>query len=105
MLNSPCNPTGTVYTRRELEVLADVALEAKLSVLSDEIYEQLIYGEARATCFAGLRPELKESTITVSGASKSYSMTGWRMVVLRPEPRDQGHRRHSESADRLSMQH
>ena len=79
MLNSPCNPTGTVYTRRELEALADVTLEAKLSVLSDEIYEQLIYGDARATCFAGLRPELKESTITVSGASKSYSMTGWRM--------------------------
>jgi aspartate aminotransferase len=79
MLNSPCNPTGTVYTRQELEALADVVLDAKLSVLSDEIYERLIYGDARATCFTTLRPELKDCTITVSGASKTYSMTGWRM--------------------------
>jgi aspartate aminotransferase len=79
MINSPCNPTGTVYTRRELEALADVVLEANLSVLSDEIYERLICGDARATCFATLRPALKDRTITVSGASKTYSMTGWRM--------------------------
>jgi aspartate aminotransferase len=79
MLNSPCNPTGTVYAREELEALADVVLDAKLSVLSDEIYERLIYGNARATCFTTLRPELKDCTITVSGASKTYSMTGWRM--------------------------
>src|SRR5207253_7150732 len=54
MLNSPSNPTGTVYTRQELEALADVVLETKLAVLSDEIYEQLVYGEAKATCFATL---------------------------------------------------
>jgi aspartate aminotransferase len=79
MLNSPCNPTGTVYTRQELEALADVVLDTMLAVLSDEIYERLVYGDARATCFATLRPELVERTITISGASKSYAMTGWRM--------------------------
>jgi aspartate aminotransferase len=79
MLNSPSNPTGTVYTRQELEALADVVLDSQLAVLSDEIYERLVYGDARATCFATLRPELPERTITVSGASKTYAMTGWRV--------------------------
>src|SRR4029077_13989275 len=53
--------------------------DAKIGVISDEIYEQLVYGNARATCFATLRPKLAESTITISGVSKSYAMTGWRM--------------------------
>jgi aspartate aminotransferase len=79
MLNSPSNPTGTVYTRQDLEALADVVLDSPLAVLSDEIYERLVYGDARATCFAALRPELAERTITVSGASKTYAMTGWRV--------------------------
>jgi aspartate aminotransferase len=79
MLNSPCNPTGTVYTRQELEALAEVILATDAAVLSDEIYEQLVFGEARATCFATLRPGLAERTITISGVSKTYAMTGWRM--------------------------
>ncbi|MBM4072163.1 MAG: pyridoxal phosphate-dependent aminotransferase [Planctomycetes bacterium] len=79
MLNSPSNPTGAVYTRRELEALADVILGSNLAVLSDEIYEHLVYGDSKATCFATLRPELPERTITISGVSKSYAMTGWRM--------------------------
>ncbi len=79
MLNSPSNPTGTVYTRQELEALADVVLETKLAVLSDEIYEKLMFGDAKPTCFATLRPELADRTITISGASKTYAMTGWRM--------------------------
>lgn len=79
MLNSPSNPTGCVYTRQELEALADVILEAKLGVISDEIYERLVFGNAKATCFATLRPGLPETTITISGVSKSYAMTGWRM--------------------------
>jgi aspartate aminotransferase len=79
MLNSPSNPTGTVYSRRDLEVLADVVLEAGLTVISDEIYERLVFGSARATCFATLRPGLAERTITISGASKTYAMTGWRV--------------------------
>jgi aspartate aminotransferase len=79
MLNSPSNPTGAVYTRKELEALADVVLETKLTVLSDEIYEKLVFGDAKPTCFATLRPELLERTVTISGASKTYAMTGWRM--------------------------
>jgi aspartate aminotransferase len=79
MLNSPSNPTGCVYTRKELEALADVVLEKNLAVISDEIYERLVFGNARATCFATLRPGLAERTITISGASKTYAMTGWRM--------------------------
>src|SRR5438874_1665514 len=79
MINSPCNPTGTVYTRSELAALADVMLGTEAAILSDEIYEQLTYGDAKPTCFATLRPELKDRTLTISGASKSYAMTGWRM--------------------------
>jgi aspartate aminotransferase len=79
MLNSPCNPTGAVYSRAELEALADVVMPSNLVVISDEIYEKLVFGDARATCFATLRPGLEERTFTISGASKSYAMTGWRM--------------------------
>ena len=79
MLNSPSNPTGAVYTRAELEALADVVLETNLAIISDEIYERLTFGEAKPTCFATLRSCLFERTLTISGASKTYSMTGWRM--------------------------
>jgi aspartate aminotransferase len=80
MINSPSNPTGVVYTRGELAALADVVLETDhLGVLSDEIYEQLLYGDAEATCFATLRPALAARTITISGVSKTYAMTGWRI--------------------------
>jgi aspartate aminotransferase len=79
MLNSPSNPTGAVYSREELSALADVILSSNLAVLSDEIYERLVYGKAQATCFATLRPGLAERTLTISGVSKSYAMTGWRM--------------------------
>jgi aspartate aminotransferase len=79
MINSPSNPTGSVYAASELEALADVILDSRLGVISDEIYERLIYGSARPTCFATLRPGLAERTITISGASKTYAMTGWRM--------------------------
>jgi aspartate aminotransferase len=79
MLNSPSNPSGSVYSRRELEALADVVVESGIAVLSDEIYERLVYGNARATCFATLRPELMSQTLIISGASKTYAMTGWRI--------------------------
>jgi len=79
MINSPCNPTGAVYDRSELEALADAVLQTDVGVLSDEIYEQLTYGAARPTCFATLRPGLQDRTITVSGVSKTYAMTGWRI--------------------------
>lgn len=88
MLNSPNNPTGTVYSRAELERLTDVILNnTGVSILSDEIYEQLCYGDAKPTCVASLRPELAGRTITVSGASKSHAMTGWRMGwAIAPPP-------------------
>ena len=87
MLNSPSNPTGSVYTRDELTALADVMLGTDATILSDEIYEQLTYGNAKPTCVATLRPELRERTITISGASKSYAMTGWRMGwTIAPKP-------------------
>src|SRR5262249_2255488 len=65
--------------REELEALGEVILDSDLAVFSDEIYEQLVFGDAQATCFATLDPELAERTITISGVSKSYAMTGWRM--------------------------
>jgi aspartate aminotransferase len=87
MINSPCNPTGTVYTRAELTALADVILATDAAILSDEIYEQLTYGDAKPTCVATLRAELRDRTITISGASKSYAMTGWRMGwTVAPKP-------------------
>lgn len=79
MLNSPSNPTGVVYSRDELAELADAVLTTSVGVLSDEIYEQLCYGAARPTCVAALRPEMAERTITISGVSKTYAMTGWRI--------------------------
>jgi aspartate aminotransferase len=79
IINSPCNPTGTVYSRLELEALADVILDSRAAVLSDEIYEKLIYDDTQATCFAMLRPGLSERTVTISGVSKTYAMTGWRI--------------------------
>ena len=79
MINSPSNPTGVVYDRAELEALADAVLTTNVGVLSDEIYEQLLYGDTQATCFATLRPGLADRTITVSGVSKTYAMTGWRI--------------------------
>jgi aspartate aminotransferase len=79
MLNSPSNPTGTVYSRAELAALVEVVLESQMAVLSDEVYERLLFGDAHATCFATLRPELAERTLTISAVSKTYAMTGWRI--------------------------
>jgi aspartate aminotransferase len=73
-------PTGSVYTRDELAELLDVILRhSDAAVLSDEIYEQLTYGDATPTCLAALRPDARDRIVTISGASKSYAMTGWRM--------------------------
>ncbi len=87
MINSPSNPTGVVYDRSELDALAGAVLQTDVGVLSDEIYEQLTYGDAQPTCFAALRPGLAERTITISGVSKTYAMTGWRIGwAVAPEP-------------------
>ncbi len=79
ILNYPSNPTGTTYTRDELEEVVEIALENKLTIISDEIYEKIIYGGAKHVSVCELSKEAKESTILVNGVSKSYSMTGWRI--------------------------
>ncbi|NLN07731.1 MAG: pyridoxal phosphate-dependent aminotransferase [Firmicutes bacterium] len=79
LLNSPNNPTGQVYNRAELEAIADFAVEHDLYVVSDEIYEKLIYGGEKHVSIASLGEAIKERTIIVNGVSKAYAMTGWRI--------------------------
>ena len=79
MLNNPSNPTGSTYPVAQLEALARVVVEKNLLVLSDEIYEKLIYPPAEFRCFASFGPEVAARTIIVSGVSKAYAMTGWRI--------------------------
>ena len=87
IINSPSNPTGAVYTRAELEAIVAVALKHNLYILSDEMYEHLIYDGAKPTCIATLSKEAEARTITVAGFSKTYAMTGWRIgTTLAPLP-------------------
>jgi len=79
MLNNPCNPTGSAYSVALLEALGKIAIERDVWVMSDEIYEKLIYGDTQFRCFATLDPRLVERTVIVSGVSKAYAMTGWRI--------------------------
>ncbi len=82
IMNSPCNPTGSVYTREELEAIVEVASGEDIYILSDEIYEKLVYDEAKHVSIGSLSKEAYDLTITVSGFSKSYAMTGWRLGFL-----------------------
>ncbi len=79
ILNTPNNPTGMIYTREELEALADVIVEKDIYVVADEMYEYLIYGEGEHVSIGSLGQKIYEHTITCSGLSKSYAMTGWRI--------------------------
>ena len=79
VLNSPCNPTGKVYTESELKALAAVAVKNDICVLSDEIYENFVYKNAKHVSIATLGDDIKKNTVLVSGMSKSYAMTGWRV--------------------------
>jgi aspartate aminotransferase len=79
ILNSPANPTGSVYQRKHLEGIAEVIVEHKLIVISDEIYEKFIYDGVKHTSIASLSKELQAQTIVVNGVSKSHAMTGWRI--------------------------
>lgn len=79
IINSPNNPTGVVYTKEDLTKLVSWALQRNLWILSDEIYEKILYDGAVHTSVSALGPEAKNCTVTVSGFSKSYSMTGWRL--------------------------
>ncbi|HHY73200.1 MAG TPA: pyridoxal phosphate-dependent aminotransferase [Bacillus bacterium] len=79
VINSPSNPTGMLYTAEELKALGEVCLENDILIISDEIYEKLIYGDNKHVSVAELSPELKNQTIIINGVSKSHSMTGWRI--------------------------
>lgn len=79
ILNTPNNPSGMVYSEGELRAIADVAVKKDIYVVADEMYENLIYGDKKHVSIASLGEEIYKRTITCSGLSKSYSMTGWRI--------------------------
>lgn len=79
IVNSPGNPTGAAYDRRTLEGIAEVALRHRLLIISDEIYEKLLYDGLTHVSIASLGPEIQARTVVVNGVSKAYSMTGWRI--------------------------
>src|SRR3989440_1895342 len=82
IMNSPSNPTGSVYTREELEAIVNVAAEEDIYILSDEISEKLVYDDTQHVSIASLSTEAYDLTITVNGFSKTYAMTGWRLGYL-----------------------
>jgi aspartate aminotransferase len=82
ILNSPSNPTGCVYREEELRKIAEICVENKIFVISDEIYEKLIYNGLKHVSIAGFDKEIYDLTVTINGMSKSYSMTGWRIGYL-----------------------
>lgn len=86
ILNSPSNPTGVVYSREELEAIAKVIVERNIYVISDEIYEHLLYDGNEHVSIASLNDEIYKRTITCSGVSKSYAMTGWRIGYTGSSP-------------------
>lgn len=79
MLNSPSNPTGAVYTRSELEAIADICVKHDILVISDEIYERLVYDDQEHISIASISPEMQERCVVINGVSKAYAMTGWRL--------------------------
>ena len=79
ILNSPNNPTGSVYSRKELEEIAAICVKNDILVISDEIYERLVYDDVEHISIASLGPEIKERTVVINGVSKAYAMTGWRL--------------------------
>jgi aspartate aminotransferase len=82
IINSPANPTGSVYTSDELREISKICVEKKIFVLSDEIYEKIIYDNLKHISIAAFGPDIYDLTITVNGVSKSYAMTGWRIGYL-----------------------
>ncbi len=87
IINSPSNPTGSLYTAAELKALGDICVEKGILIMSDEIYEKLVYDGAEHASVATFSPAHQEHTIIVHGFAKAYSMTGWRLGFLAaPEP-------------------
>jgi aspartate aminotransferase len=79
VINSPSNPTGSAYTRTELERLAEVALRHKIFIITDEIYEKIVYNSFEHVSIASVGEEVRAITILINGVSKTYAMTGWRI--------------------------
>ncbi len=79
IINSPSNPTGSAYKKKELEAIAEIAISKKFFVISDEIYEKIVYDGFQFTSIASLGEEIKKKTIIVHGVAKTYAMTGWRI--------------------------
>ena len=79
IINSPSNPTGMMYSKEELQKIGDICVKHDILIVSDEIYEKLIYTDEKHVSMAQLSPELKNKTIVVNGVSKSHAMTGWRI--------------------------
>ncbi|MGM0445962.1 MAG: pyridoxal phosphate-dependent aminotransferase [Bacillota bacterium] len=79
ILNSPSNPTGSIYTKEELEEIAEVAVDNEIIVVSDEIYEKIVYDGKEHVSIASLNDEIKKLTVVINGVSKAYAMTGWRI--------------------------
>ena len=87
VLNSPSNPTGSVYTPEEVKALGDICVEKNVLIMSDEIYEHLLYDGAKVKSVASFSPAHQDHTIIVHGFAKAWSMTGWRLGFLAaPEP-------------------
>ena len=82
ILNSPNNPTGAVYSERELKAIAKIVEKRGIYVISDEIYEKLVYGDNKHVSIATFGEYMKEHTVVVNGMSKAYSMTGWRIGYI-----------------------
>lgn len=79
ILNSPNNPTGSVYSREELKKIGEICLKHNVLIISDEIYEKLIYDDLEHVSIASISDEIRENTIVINGVSKAYAMTGWRL--------------------------
>ncbi len=79
VINSPSNPTGSSYSRKDLEAIAEIAVENKILIISDDIYEKLVYDGFEFVSIASISKEVKDLTIVVNGVSKAYAMTGWRI--------------------------
>src|SRR5437867_4905357 len=104
VLNSPNNPSGAVYSREELAAIGEVVSRHGLYVLSDEIYEQLVFGGARHVSIASLSPELFDRTIVIGGVSKTWAMTGWRIgFAAAPADLAEGMERLQGQSDRKSV--
>ena len=87
IVNSPCNPTGATYDKRTLEAIATIAVKHNLLIISDEIYEKVLYDGATHISIATLGPEVAERTVVINGVSKAYAMTGWRIgYAAGPKP-------------------